>query len=856
MVKLRAKYEGSGTGCTKEHQVKEYQLQVLLRIEIAALAKCDDQSNLVQEVVDLLRALSFMKDPDFLATFLSEEILSRYCHSLPKFLCSVYEGLMICPPREVLTPSKWSCVDDSPLRRSVRSISNQPRSSECRVVTRHSSVTDVSTKRREIVVPAKAKQKENDKKKKAKLQRSISAIAVTKNVEDVTRKKAPVKLVRRNLFTDTDETEENNPTVKLPRKRKALEQESKTQTGRNFGRRNTIGILPKTAVQETPARKQVSHALWCKQDRARKRSRVDTEVFVLEESPLKENQDGDSFLCRSPRRASGVILQRSHSFYGRSTNRGPLTRAKSFTGVGIGAPSKPELTEGSEPESKIRPPQGQSLSSVSPLRFSPRHKRKFSLHGLLNTTKECEEMTQVDQKVSTTTRSSIRSSPRILQKRSFSSIGFSSVPCPALQQKEPTPLSQENGSKFTPNRESPENSMKTPNKTGTELNECVVLLKPIHIPLKSPVHVSSSDVQNTQPLGIESPHRLKLSPCATNENLETISDDASPCARRSENARVTESLNQISSNSPRRASVDPKIPLTNHHFSECVVLLTPIKGPLTSPMDLKSQDVNSRPTVDDANVMPKVKGASVTSPNYMSLRMSPRFSPSSSHQIKDKKKSRAFCGSPAETKRLSPLNRILRQQKRKRCLSSSPVDKYYKEGISLQTTDCSGEERTNKKPIQSKDLQTLSRPGSSDGDNSGSSEDVEGWLTEMQKEFDQSIAEENLVVTSPPEKKRRIHKSVVFGRKALRQDTKFTKGGCCSFYTDASFEEDDEVFLSPSSSRRCHRKKTPLSASSIKLLQESPILYNSKTFVPPSSQGRKRSVNHTTSASFTKECSQ
>ena len=53
------------------------------------------------------------------------------------------------------------------------------RSSECRVVTRHSSVTDVSTKRREIVVPAKAKQKENDKKKKAKLQRSISAIGLS-----------------------------------------------------------------------------------------------------------------------------------------------------------------------------------------------------------------------------------------------------------------------------------------------------------------------------------------------------------------------------------------------------------------------------------------------------------------------------------------------------------------------------------------------------------------------------------------------------------------------------------------------------------------------------------------------------
>ena len=59
--------------------------------------------------------------------------LSRYSHNLSKFLCGVYEGLMMRPPRELLTPSKLSSDDESPIRRSVNSNasakqdSNQPR---------------------------------------------------------------------------------------------------------------------------------------------------------------------------------------------------------------------------------------------------------------------------------------------------------------------------------------------------------------------------------------------------------------------------------------------------------------------------------------------------------------------------------------------------------------------------------------------------------------------------------------------------------------------------------------------------------------------------------------------------------
>lgn len=49
------------------------------------------------------------------------------------------------------------------------------RSSGCRVLTRHLSVTDAVGKRREIVVPGKAKPKEKEKKKKEKPQGSISS---------------------------------------------------------------------------------------------------------------------------------------------------------------------------------------------------------------------------------------------------------------------------------------------------------------------------------------------------------------------------------------------------------------------------------------------------------------------------------------------------------------------------------------------------------------------------------------------------------------------------------------------------------------------------------------------------------
>ena len=49
------------------------------------------------------------------------------------------------------------------------------RSSGCRVLTRHLSVTDAVGKRREIVVPGKAKPKDKEKKKKEKPQSSISS---------------------------------------------------------------------------------------------------------------------------------------------------------------------------------------------------------------------------------------------------------------------------------------------------------------------------------------------------------------------------------------------------------------------------------------------------------------------------------------------------------------------------------------------------------------------------------------------------------------------------------------------------------------------------------------------------------
>lgn len=735
-----------------------------------------------------------------------------------------------------------------------------------------------------------------------------------------------------------------------------------------------------------------------------------------------------------------MIFQRSQSFYGRSASAGPLTRTRSFTGTYSRDFSKKEPTEGSDSSSSKetvvkKTPQKMSFATVSPLRFSPRQKKKFSLHSLLTTAKECDQKTErsPSRPRPTTPREKLlatRSSPRLLKKRSFSCIGFSSVPFPEVQEKELNPLRAKPRSFESTSRKSPlkedvcsdgvlqESLMKTPKKENADtisevgkitpkstfahsekrtplkdyhMDNCVVRLTPIRHPLKSPVQVSPKIITNssscskdlTHPGAMETSTHLEESAPVRDVNLGTPVKKGTSvrCSPRlltkqdkeimeeslcksadseSKDEKMTNPSSLVSPKSSREDLAQTKTPVKDCPFDDCVVLLTSIRRPLSSPVLVRSQEKNvivTRPhsestvklnrnpdtvTADnESSLLSKEFSTFITSPcsspriamssgldvlNERRLRRnresasvrfetegtewlscistltkegdkcpdvsaategvervathahflrdvkSPRLiraSPTAAQLLKDqrpqnstpppkkgKKKSHALSNSPAETKRLSPLNQILRQQKRKRCFSSSPADKRSREAIEVHARDTScsprripSKEAKKKKFTQGKVADELSGlnvscPVVIEDSNSRSSDD--DWLSEMEKEFDRSIAEKNEVAKSPPTKKRRIHKSVVFGgKRAGKESSKKRKNKSVnsSLSSDTSYEEDDEVFQSPAALasaclRRRHLNRTPLSASSIKVLQESPILCDSKLSISPSVRTR------------------
>lgn len=60
--------------------------------------------------------------------------------------------------------------------------------------------------------------------------------------------KTPVKQVRRNLFIESKESDENNSTARAPRKRKLSQGEKKKHAKRRFQRRNTVGMYSNHAI--------------------------------------------------------------------------------------------------------------------------------------------------------------------------------------------------------------------------------------------------------------------------------------------------------------------------------------------------------------------------------------------------------------------------------------------------------------------------------------------------------------------------------------------------------------------------------------------------------------------------------
>ena len=218
--------------------------------------------------------------------------------------------------------------------------------------------------------------------------------------------------------------------------------------------------------------------------------------------------------------------------------------------------------------------------------------------------------------------------------------------------------------------------------------------------------------------------------------------------------------------------------------------------------------------------------------------------PHSTPPPKKTKKTHGVPRSPAESKRASPLNQILRQQKRKRDFPSPPAEK-------CACAPHASPRATNVKPTplsqRSRNPEELDPRAVIEDNTSRSPEDAEDWVREMENDFERSAANYNDggCNAAPSAKKRRLDKSVVFGKKTTLKKTLRNSNhkNSSSTSSDTSFEDEDEVFQSPSviSSRikKWRINRTPLSASSIKVLQESPILLDSKLPVSPSSLTRK-----------------
>ncbi|XP_062922160.1 treslin isoform X1 [Mobula hypostoma] len=331
----------------KEFKVRDCQLQVLLRLEMCqqfpSLQSDSEQlEQLVEEMTNLLRIISLTKDTTFLATFLEEEILNTYLHTLPKILGELYFGLGQNVPARLasLLPADFFS-DESMSQDPESSGSSQPtslaptsscadfegeqleelRTRSCRkrrnlLMARHRSLSEVSHNLRQIQLPKKSVKQEN------LLSHLSLAIEQPVQLQSSSQKEVQeVTKVRRNLFNH--EMLSPRKKSKMPRSQSlSLDKGVKQLHNEENTTKSNRKLLTKK-VTETPLHKQVSQRLLHKQIQGRC-SESNFDVGIVEESPEKALSDS-SCLRRSPRiRKASLAQGRSSSFY--SCSR-PMSRS-------------------------------------------------------------------------------------------------------------------------------------------------------------------------------------------------------------------------------------------------------------------------------------------------------------------------------------------------------------------------------------------------------------------------------------------------------------------------------------------------------------------------------------------------
>ncbi|XP_037308284.2 treslin isoform X2 [Pungitius pungitius] len=341
-------------GADVDVKVKECKLQALLRLELCRLfptGQSDslDVDQMAEEVAEMLRIISLIKDPVCLARFLGDEVLPGFLTAVPRVLADIYHSLGTQLPEALVAvlPSDFFS-DESVAKDSVSPSASSPplstlsmlsdgsgclqdlrnRSAGQRrsgMLTRHRSMTESSQSLRQIEIP----------KKTTRASKSKVSVALEKPVEPQPKPQKQetqeVTKVRRNLFNE--EVVSTSKKAKLPRSQSVSALEGLKR--KRFPESEEGHKLLTKKVCETPHHKQVSSRLLYRQKRGR--SSVSTEECIVEESPVKPADD----LRRSPR-IKTFARRHSNVFYSSSQPRSRnLDRALSASQLSAANVKKP-----------------------------------------------------------------------------------------------------------------------------------------------------------------------------------------------------------------------------------------------------------------------------------------------------------------------------------------------------------------------------------------------------------------------------------------------------------------------------------------------------------------------------------
>ncbi|XP_046354739.2 uncharacterized protein LOC124134113 [Haliotis rufescens] len=333
---LREKYQSRASDADKSMKMTEYKLQTLLLLEMESAVLSADDSHIekrVDEVVNILRTLSFIEEPGFVPKFLNNVILTSYSATLPRLLVSVYDELMQpLPDSLAMFASPNKSADSSVLNDSLQSHDSiaDPGSQSDVLQTQssrnlrnrklqHPSLSDYGS-RKQIMVhkkPAAAKPKEE----KIKRQKSVQPTTKTKK----NKGKADMVKVRRNLFEGDKPKLERRQSVAVMERTRKSPRKRVTATSFKSPKASKSPGVKRRSVAETPAHKQRSNAVWNRLDNKRKRTHTEEEVEVVMESPMKQCED--NFKKVSPSRNKHAMNMMRRSFY----SAGPRNRSRNLT---------------------------------------------------------------------------------------------------------------------------------------------------------------------------------------------------------------------------------------------------------------------------------------------------------------------------------------------------------------------------------------------------------------------------------------------------------------------------------------------------------------------------------------------